>query len=185
VAPRQSGTARVDTRASARDQARLGSPAANAGESPPVCPSADSGRSSDVDAHVGALHDPAVQYSFLTLSVGQSASMVAVTSEEDLAGLAIALGGVGIGGPLSPAEHALVGRARTEALSLPEGAVDAIRRAIASGDDPLGRALYTLRPPAVRRIHAATTGSPNGGLGPLEVTAADRGCWIGQRPIYS
>jgi len=74
-----------------------------------------------------------------------------VRREEDLVGLALALGAPEVGG-WSDGEKSVAARA----ASVPETIVKFFRDAIASGSDPLGDAFCALRSPAERRPMGAT-----------------------------
>jgi hypothetical protein len=78
-------------------------------------------------------------------------AVVELRSEEELAGVARALGAARAG-TLSRGERDVLARART----VPPGVVREFSRAIAAGDDPLGDALCGLRSPAARRPLGAT-----------------------------
>lgn len=74
-------------------------------------------------------------------------------SEAELLGAALALGAKCVAG-WSAAEAALV--RRTQPPRPPDDHLDAIRRAIVAGRDPLGEAFTSLRSPVLRRPHGAT-----------------------------
>ncbi len=76
-------------------------------------------------------------------------------SERELAGLALALGASQVGG-WSAAEERLA--AKAERVS--EAVVVNLRGRIRAGEDPLGQAFCTLRPPAERRSRGATFTPP-------------------------
>jgi adenine-specific DNA-methyltransferase len=69
--------------------------------------------------------------------------------DRDLVALAVALGAIEVGGPLSTAETTLTILA--EGTEVAPTTVDAVRAAIVAGGDPLGAAFYRLRSPVVRR----------------------------------
>ncbi|MBI4511704.1 MAG: class I SAM-dependent methyltransferase [Deltaproteobacteria bacterium] len=79
-----------------------------------------------------------------------------ISSEHELAGIAMALGAATVP-PLSLAERHLLEAASREAACGPSAAlVSRVRDAIAAGYDPLGEAFCMLRPPAARRGLGAT-----------------------------
>jgi adenine-specific DNA-methyltransferase len=72
-------------------------------------------------------------------------------SEADLVRMAVALGALEVGGPLSASERALVERATMgSAFQMPFEAEEAAR-GIEDGEDPLGTLFYALRSQSVRR----------------------------------
>jgi adenine-specific DNA-methyltransferase len=77
-----------------------------------------------------------------------------IGSEWSVARLALALGAVGAGGPLSAGEQKLA-RSAAELPPVPSGEVAEVRAAIGDGRDPLGEAFCTLRDPARRRADGA------------------------------
>jgi SAM-dependent methyltransferase len=74
--------------------------------------------------------------------------------EAALARLALDLGAIDGGGPLSIAEKSLIARADS-AASAPTEDAGAIRAAILAGEDPLGALLARIRPPEERRQRGA------------------------------
>jgi adenine-specific DNA-methyltransferase len=77
-----------------------------------------------------------------------------IGSERSVARLALALGAVGAGGPLSSGEQKLA-RSAAELPPVPSGEAAAVRAAIGDGQDPLGEAFCTLRDPPRRRADGA------------------------------
>lgn len=72
------------------------------------------------------------------------------SSERLLVRIALDLGARYVGGPLTEAERSLVSGATTEP-AVPEGGLESIRKAIRSGEDPLGSMLCAIRSPESRR----------------------------------
>ncbi len=107
-------------------------------------------------------------------------------SEAQLLRLALELGALQVGGPLSPAEDACVSEAML-AEPPPETAVAEARAAIRAGHDPLGEELCRIRP-AVRRRSAGTFYTPPSLVRPMVEWAlggrpqrlVDAGCGSGR-----
>src|SRR5579862_3324785 len=78
-----------------------------------------------------------------------------VSSEAQLAALAVALGGTQVGGPLSSAERLLVVQGSRSEEDPQHGCLDALRHLIRAGCDPLGDILCGLRSGAERRRRGA------------------------------
>jgi adenine-specific DNA-methyltransferase len=74
------------------------------------------------------------------------AALDSVTSDADIVRVAVALGALETGGPLSPAEAAVVRSAPARAVE-----TERVREAIQAGRDPLGTGLLALRSAAERR----------------------------------
>ncbi len=80
----------------------------------------------------------------------QQRDTVGLASEADLVHLAVALGALNVGGPLSKAEQVLV---KGAPVAAPQTTIEAeiARSEIEAGRDPFGAALYALRSQSVRR----------------------------------
>lgn len=98
------------------------------------------------------------------------------TAQDRLVRLAIDVGATDVGGPLAPAEVALVARALDVAPPPPTTEVSAVQAQIGAGGDPLGEQFYALRSAKVRRQDGAVYTPP-------ELVAPMVTWTLGQHPV--
>lgn len=98
------------------------------------------------------------------------------TAEDHLVSLAVEVGACDVGGPLAPAELALVERVLDVMPAPARSELDSVRESILDGGDPLGERFYALRSAEVRRQDGAVYTPP-------ELVAPMMAWTLGQDPV--